>query len=113
MGEAGLSLEQASERFAALGDPLRLSLIEQLLDGQPRSIRSLSANRAISRQAITKHLLVLEDAGMVSSSKLGRERQFSCQPGAIDQTRQYLDQVAATWDATLGRLQRHLQDASQ
>lgn len=90
--------------FAALGDRTRLSLLSKLSDGQTRSIASLSADTSLTRQAITKHLRVLENAGLVRSSRVGRESRFAFRPEPIAEARCYLDSVAAQWDDALARL---------
>ena len=90
--------------FAALGDQTRLSLLVKLCDGAPRSIAQLSAGTEITRQAITKHLRVLEGAGVVRSRKEGRESQFTLQPAPLQEARDYLDRVSAQWDQALARL---------
>jgi DNA-binding transcriptional ArsR family regulator len=90
--------------FAALGDGTRLSLLMKLSDGQTRSIAKLSADTKLTRQAITKHLHVLEHAGLVSSIRVGRESQFAYRPEPIADARSYLDQVSAQWDDALSRL---------
>jgi DNA-binding transcriptional ArsR family regulator len=90
--------------FAALGDPTRLSLLTRLSDGEPRSISALSADADMTRQAVTKHLKVLEDAGLLSSIRVGRESRFAYRPEPLDAARAYLDRVSAQWDAALGRL---------
>ena len=90
--------------FAALGDVTRLSLLAQLSAGRPLSISQLAAGSALTRQAITKHLRVLEDAGVVRSAKRGRESRFELSPNALDAARGYLAEVSAQWDAALGRL---------
>ena len=89
--------------FAALGDRTRRSLLHKLSDGQMRSIAKLSADTSITRQAITKHLRVLEEAGLVRSSRVGRESRFSLRPEPIGAARSYLDEVAAQWDDALER----------
>lgn len=91
--------------FAALGDRTRLSLIARLSDGEPRSIANLSGGAAVTRQAITKHLAVLEDAGLVGRTRVGRESRYAYKPEAVDVARSYLDEVSAQWDAALARLQ--------
>ena len=91
--------------FAALGDRTRLALVTRLSDGRSRSIAKLSADTEITRQAVTKHLRVLENAGLVSSIRIGRESQFAFRPGAIVEIRSYLDRVSAQWDDALSRLQ--------
>ena len=91
--------------FAALGDRTRLSLLTKLSDGQTRSIARLSAGTDLTRQAVTKHLRVLEEAGLVISSKVGRESQFAFRPEPIDDIRAYLDSVSRQWGDALSRLQ--------
>jgi DNA-binding transcriptional ArsR family regulator len=90
--------------FAALGDPTRLALFARLADGRRRSIATLSADTALTRQAVTKHLRVLENAGLVASLRLGRETQFTFRPEPIAEVRSYLDDVSRQWDDALGRL---------
>lgn len=90
--------------FAALGDPTRLSLLTRLSDGQSRSIASLSADTLLTRQAITKHLHVLESAGLVRSSRVGRESRFAFQPEAVVEAKAYLDTVSRQWGDALSRL---------
>ncbi|WP_200834877.1 ArsR/SmtB family transcription factor [Phyllobacterium salinisoli] len=90
--------------FAALGDRTRLSLLMKLSDGQMRSIANLSVDTEITRQAVTKHLRVLESAGLVKSSRVGRESQFTLQPEPIAEIKSYLDEVSQQWDDALSRL---------
>ena len=90
--------------FAALGDPTRLALLSRLSDGESRSITRLSADTRLTRQAVTKHLRVLETAGLVSSSRVGRESRFRFRPEPIAELRAYLDQVSRQWDDALARL---------
>jgi DNA-binding transcriptional ArsR family regulator len=90
--------------FAALGDRTRLSLWAKLSDGQTRSIAKLSADTKLTRQAITKHLRVLEHAGLVRSSRAGRESHFAFCPESIVEVRSYLDGVSEQWDDALSRL---------
>ncbi len=94
----------AAHVFAALGDATRLSLLTKLSDGQTRSISGLSADTNLTRQAITKHLHVLENAGLVISSKVGRESQFAFRPEPIAEVRAYLASVSQQWDDALARL---------
>ena len=90
--------------FAALGDGTRLSLLMKLSDGQKRSIAKLSVDTQRTRQAVTKHLHVLEKVGLVSSIRAGRESRFAYRPAAIAEVRSYLDMVSAQWDDALSRL---------
>jgi len=95
--------------FAALGDSNRLRLITRLSDGQPRSITQLTGGLGLTRQGVTKHLRVLEEAGLVSSIRAGRESQFALQPEPVAQARTYLETVSMQWDDALGRLQRFVE----
>jgi DNA-binding transcriptional ArsR family regulator len=90
--------------FAALGDKTRLALLGKLCSGPARSISELAADSALTRQAITKHLRVLERAGIVRSRRSGRESRFQFDPRPIEQVREYLDLVSAHWDRALSRL---------
>ncbi len=90
--------------FAALGDPTRLSLLTTLSDGRERSIAGLSVGTDLTRQAVTKHLHVLQQAGLVRSAKVGRESHYAFQPDRIDEMRAYLDGVSRQWDDALERL---------
>lgn len=91
--------------FAALGDSTRLALVSTLSRGRPCSITELTRNTRLTRQAITKHLRVLEHAGIVRSSRRGRESRFRYNPLTIAAVRSYLDRVSLQWDQALSRLQ--------
>src|ERR1700733_11480661 len=90
--------------FAALGDETRLSLLAKLCAGERRSISQLAEGSKVTRQAITKHLRVLENAGMVRSIRQGRESLFEFEPRPIETVRTYLDLVSEQWDQRLARL---------
>ena len=96
--------------FAALADPTRLALIETLSDGESRSIVVLSQNGSITRQAVTKHLSVLEQANLVEREKVGRESRFRLHPAPLVDARAYLADVANQWDDALQRLRRFVED---
>jgi DNA-binding transcriptional ArsR family regulator len=90
--------------FAALADETRLSLVAKLSSGAPRSISQLTDGSKLTRQAITKHLRVLESARVVHSVRTGRESRFEFDPTPIDECKRYLDRVSEQWDLTLSRL---------
>jgi DNA-binding transcriptional ArsR family regulator len=90
--------------FAALGDETRLSLVAKLCKGSPQSIARLTEGSSLTRQAISKHLRVLQDAGVVESVRVGRESQYEFKPKPIDELKSYLDDVSKQWDDALGRL---------
>ena len=96
--------------FAALGDRTRLSLLTRLSDGRRRSISKLSADTRLTRQAVTKHLHVLQSAGLVNRDRVGRESLFSYRPEPIGMAMSYLDTVSAQWDDALSRLRALVED---
>lgn len=94
--------------FAALGDVTRLQLLDRLRGGQARSITTLSAGTSLTRQAITRHLEVLADAGLVRDEKHGRERLFSLDPAPLALVAEWADQFRRQWDDRLDRLEAFL-----
>lgn len=90
--------------FAALGDATRLKLVGRLVDGRPRSIAQLADGLDLTRQGVTKHLRVLQRAGIVKARSVGRESRFTFVPEPVDRARSYLDAVSAQWDDALARL---------
>ena len=97
--------------FAALGDRTRLRLLGQLSAGQPCSIARLTRGARVTRQAITKHLRVLEDAGLVASVREGRETHFRFVPAPLEAARDYLTRASAEWDQALSRLKTFVERA--
>jgi DNA-binding transcriptional ArsR family regulator len=104
------ALKTRASVFAALGDETRLAVLTRLCDGVPQSISRLTAGTNLSRQAVTKHLRVLANAGMVRSVRVGREALFELEPRPIEEVRDYLDQVSKHWDDALARLKSHIED---
>ena len=90
--------------FAALGDETRLTLIAKLCDGQRQSISQLTEGSNLTRQAITKHLRVLENVGILRCVRKGRESHFQFNPQPMEGIREYLDSVSQQWDQALSRL---------
>ena len=97
-------LRKAVPIFAALGDETRLRLIALLCTGGALSIAQLTSDTDITRQAVTKHLQVLADAGLVRDIRQGRERLWEFEPTRLEEARRSLDAIAAQWDQALGRL---------
>lgn len=95
--------------FAALGDRTRLRIVTRLADG-PLSIARLTADSTISRQAVTKHLRVLERARLVRVSRHGRETLWQLDGRRLEEARGYLDQISRQWDRALGRLRDFVED---
>ena len=90
--------------FAALADETRLRLVARLSSGGPQSISRLTTGGAVSRQAITKHLRILEGAGLACSARAGRERVWELEGAPLAVARHCLDGISAQWDAALDRL---------
>jgi DNA-binding transcriptional ArsR family regulator len=96
--------------FAALGDETRLLLVAKLCKGQPHSISQLTEGSKLTRQAIAKHLRVLEGAGIVHGVRTGRESLFEFVPEPIEELKKYLDLVSEQWDEALARLKLFVED---
>jgi DNA-binding transcriptional ArsR family regulator len=107
---ASAASQRSAPIFAALGDDTRLSLIAKLSAGQPNSISQLTEGSRLTRQAITKHLRVLESVGIVRSIHKGRENLFKFNPKPIEETKKYLDEVSDQWDQALTRLKAFVED---
>lgn len=99
-----------AQLFAALGDSTRLQLIDRLGTGETNSISTLSKGLKLSRQGVTKHLQVLENAGVVKSRRVGRELRFALQPEALTPLQEYLDLVSSQWDDAVERLRSFVED---
>ena len=97
-------LRQQATLFNALGDNIRLQLVAQLADGTQRSITELAANFSISRQAITKHLKLLADAGVVTCVQTGRKQLFQLRGESLSETKQIIESIEAQWGHALNRL---------
>jgi DNA-binding transcriptional ArsR family regulator len=96
--------------FAALGDQNRLRLVRRLCDSGPMSIARLTAGSKVTRQAIAKHLRVMEEAGLVCSTRHGRESLWRLDARRLDDARIYLEQISRQWDAALTRLQKFVEE---
>jgi DNA-binding transcriptional ArsR family regulator len=90
--------------FAALGDRTRLALVAQLAASPGSSIAQLGEDVEMTRQAVTKHLGVLERAGIVRSRYEGRERLFELDPEPLEGACEFLELVAEQWDEAQSRL---------
>jgi DNA-binding transcriptional ArsR family regulator len=90
--------------FAALGDETRLSLLARLCDGQRYSIAELTEGTELTRQAVTKHLRVLERVRIVRGTREGRQSMFQFDPQPVIEMKEYLERVSQQWDSALMRL---------
>jgi DNA-binding transcriptional ArsR family regulator len=96
--------------FAALADETRLTLVSRLCAEGPQSIARLTEGTALSRQAVTKHLQVLADAGLAASSRAGREQRWAIEARRIAEVRRLLAQIATHWDTALTRLRSMVEE---
>lgn len=96
--------------FAALGDATRLALVAKLAAGKTCSIAQLTEGTDLTRQAVTKHLRVLENVGIVRSERAGRESLFVFEPRPLREAKSYLDIVAQQWDDALSRLKAFVEE---
>ena len=94
----------AAPVFAALGDPTRLRIVMRLCTEGPQSIVQLTEGSQVTRQAVTKHLVALEEAGLVRGERDGRERIWELQGKRLAEARHWLDQISEQWDAAIERL---------
>jgi len=96
--------------FAALGDQTRLRLVARLGREGPLSISRLSAGAGVTRQAVTKHLRVLADAGLARGLRQGREQLWHLEAAPLAEARRSLQRISQRWDEALGRLKAALED---
>ena len=96
--------------FAALADATRLRLLRRLSSEGSLSITRLSEGEGVTRQAITRHLYALGDAGLVRHQRKGREQIWDLDMKRLEKARQYLDHVAAQWDAAAARLKAFVEE---
>lgn len=104
------SINSKAQLFAALGDSTRLQLIDRLGSGKHNSIAGLGGGMKLSRQGVTKHLRVLESAGVVKSVRVGRELHFLLVPEALTPLQEYLEIVSAQWDDAIERLRSFVEE---
>lgn len=106
---SGRALADAAPVFAALGDETRLALVARLCADGPQPIVSLTEGAGISRQAVTKHLEALADAGLVQSAREGRRRIWTVRTERLAEAQAYLQRISRHWDEALERLRRHVE----
>jgi DNA-binding transcriptional ArsR family regulator len=104
------SIQAAAPVFAALGDETRLRLVSRLCTHGPQPIVRLTEGADVSRQAIAKHLRVLEDAGVVRGKREGRESLWEIEPRRLEDARRSIDLISAQWDAAVDRLRALVED---
>jgi DNA-binding transcriptional ArsR family regulator len=108
-GKTPAESKDSAPLFAALGDTTRLRLVSRLCDGGPMSITKLTAGSRMTRQAITKHLRVMEAARLVHSDRRGRERVWQLDQQRLAEARHYLNMISKQWDDALERLRKFVE----
>ena len=103
--------DQDEELWSALGDPMRVRLLDLLLERDDATASTLAKTLPITRQAIAKHLAVLERAGLVEPRRTGREVRFSVRPDRVDRARRQMAQIASRWDQRLVSIKQLAQEA--
>lgn len=96
--------DDAAGVFFALGDGTRLRLVQRLKDGRPRTATELAADLPVTRQAVMKHLRVLEGEDLVAHHVDGRAVRYVLDPTRLDAARAFLDAISAEWDRRIERL---------
>jgi DNA-binding transcriptional ArsR family regulator len=104
-------MRRSATLFAALGDETRIQLLVMLGTGVPQSIKQLAMDLPVTRQAVTKHLRVLEKANFVTQETHGRERRFCARVAAIEEAKSSLSLIAQQWDDALLRLKNFAENS--
>lgn len=104
------ALVASATLFAALGDETRLRLVARLCEGGPMSIAKLTEGADVTRQAVSKHLRLMEDAGLVRVSREGRETVWQLEPRRLDDAHRTLDVISRQWDEALERLKHFVEE---
>ena len=108
--DAARRAQEAAPLFAALGDATRLQLLMRLSGSGPESIAQMSVKSAVTRQAISKHLRVLEQAGFVAGERRGREHIWRLRPQRLQEVHAQLDRISKQWEDALERLRAFVED---
>jgi DNA-binding transcriptional ArsR family regulator len=98
--------QDADRLWAALGDPMRLRLLDLLLERDEATASALAGELPITRQGVTKHLLVLQRAGLVQAHRTGRETRYTVRDERLAQAQRQMARVASRWDERLARIKR-------
>ncbi len=104
--------DEADRLWAALGEPMRIRLLDLLLERGEATASTLAAALPITRQGVSKHLAILERAGLVTPRRRGREVRYAVREESLDQARGALAQTAARWDARLAAIKELAEQAA-
>jgi DNA-binding transcriptional ArsR family regulator len=106
MTEERPGAESVDSVLGALADPTRRRLLDLLAARGEATATTLAGQLPVSRQAVVKHLAVLDGAGLVSASRVGREVRYAVRPAALDATARWMASLASEWDRRLARIKR-------
>lgn len=98
--------------FWALSDPIRVDILEHIADHSAVTVGELANELPITRQAVARHLRTLEEVGLVTGEKQGRDRRYLVDRRPLDTAARWLEERAGKWDATLGRLATYVEGQS-
>ncbi|MGI8331690.1 ArsR/SmtB family transcription factor [Actinomadura scrupuli] len=111
--ERPVAAEAVDSVLAALADPTRRQLLDLLAAQGEATATTLAERLPVSRQAVVKHLTVLDAAGLVSGSRVGREVRYTVRPAALDATAQWMTALATDWDRRLANIKRAAEAAER
>ena len=109
VGMSPVGAPPIADAFGAIAHPVRRSLVTALAGGD-KPVRELAATVTVSRPAVSQHLAVLRDVGLVSEQRHGRERRYHLHPERLDEVRKWMHTLDRFWDDRLDRLRRHLEE---
>jgi DNA-binding transcriptional ArsR family regulator len=105
--------DEADRLWAALGDPMRIRLLDLLLERGEATASTLASALPITRQGVSKHLTILERDGLVTSHRAGREVRYAVRAGGLGQARAALAKIAARWDTRLIAIKKMAEQAAK
>lgn len=107
------AVAEADELWSAVGDPTRRRILDVLVDRGEATATVLAGELPVTRQAVAKHLAVLDRAGLVTGKREGREMRYAIHPKRLAAATRSMAQVAAEWDARLGAIKRIAEAAAR
>lgn len=105
--------DEADRLWAVLGDPMRIRLLDLLLEGGEATASTLAGAVSITRQGVAKHLTVLERDGLVTAHRSGREVRYAVREEGLDRARAALARTAARWDTRLAAIKKMAEEAAK
>lgn len=106
------TVDREPDVFTAISHPARRRMLD-LLAGEDRSVNAMAGHFDMTRPAVSQHLRVLLQAGLVTEQRHGRERRYHFEPERLAQVREWIAQYERFWDDRLRRLQQHLAARSE